>query len=225
MQTANSGAHHWTLKWSDSLFANKQFGVVAALCTCIPDVASTKPVRFALYPEAVYGVPHYSAQQCWDGTFTYTPISTFQILVYSPLSMILPSQSTLCNIWIWDNIRFSQSVSHVLRINILSSCPLGHATTLLLWCRFLTYIWIISVITKQLINLRDMRFSRRWIFKSPSSRLWHRVVGTEDGGSKVLRIVCIPPHHYMASYPRRPRLRLFNLFINCFEIVKYSHVP
>jgi hypothetical protein len=60
--------------------------------------------------------------------------------------------------------------------------------------RTLTY----SGIIKSYFLMRDLRFSRRWRFKSFA---FH----PEDGGITVLRKVGVPPRHYKVSRTRRPR--------------------
>jgi len=62
---------------------------------------------------------------------------------------------------------------------------------------------------------RDVRFSRRWEFKSWSSRLWLLHLQGEDGGSMILRNISILPHHYTPSEHTRPSLSVL-LSISAF---------
>jgi hypothetical protein len=55
----------------------------------------------------------------------------------------------------------------------------------------------------------DLRFLRRWIFRSMSSGLWGTTVW--GWGIKALRNVGFLPHHYTASQPSRPRREYFGL--------------
>jgi len=53
--------------------------------------------------------------------------------------------------------------------------------------------------------VRDLRFSRRWRFKSRSSGLWGHVVMWWKWRQQGPPIFGILPQHYTASQPRRPR--------------------
>jgi hypothetical protein len=67
-----------------------------------------------------------------------------------------------------------------------------------------------------------LRLSRRWCFKSRSSRFWHRIVLQcdsdvgEDGGNMVLLNVGILPQHYTASEPGRPGIETVTDFMDSF---------
>jgi hypothetical protein len=196
-RTANGTALcHWVQLYRYFMSQSSKFCRHNPMC-CFSTSFCCCLFRYRLSPET-FGYALVHTAKC-------TNAASLLCLFLPQLVFLLAMELLLLLCHVWETSAMTRVEGHVLFLLLLFpytvlyyiSYPLSIRVTL----HPVREVW------PKIKKVRDLRFTRRRTFESRTSGLWRRVVLGEYGGGKVPRNVGIPPQHYTASQPKRPRLK------------------